>query len=167
MSSGSWVTRNARRLPAALTTLVLDRLPRDAVTGEARQAHVGRARNDALLARRQGQERAALGEHVIHHQQELAVAADGKGLDRRDPRLLDAPPAELVGRRVVGAGEPAVDLVDVAEIALEIPEERNAAVIEMGEIDAGAEHPPPLVFRMLDHRTAHDRYLARAVEQRE
>src|SRR5262245_20241790 len=147
--------------------VVLDRLPRDAVAGEARQAHVGGARNNALLARGQGQERAALGEHVVHHQQELAVAADGKGLDRGDPRLLDAPPAELVGRRVVGAGEPAIDLVDVAEVALEVPEERDAAMIEMGEIDAGAEHATSLVFRMLDDGAAHDRDFARAVEQRE
>src|SRR4029453_19206410 len=45
--------------------------------------------------------------------------------------------------------------------------ERDAAMIEMGEIDTGAEHAAPLVFRMLDHRAAHDRDLARAVEQRE
>jgi len=42
----------------------------------------------------------------------LAVAADGKGFDRRDPRLLDGVAAELVGRRVVGKREPAIDLVD-------------------------------------------------------
>src|SRR5215831_17227212 len=99
------------------------------IAGEARHAHIGRAGDDAFLAGGQGEERAALGQHIVHHQQGLAVAADGKGFDRRDPRLLDGVAAEPVGRRVVGEGKPAIDLVDVAEIALEIPNERDAAVI--------------------------------------
>src|SRR5215813_13102519 len=127
------------RAVAVEPSLVLDRLPRDAVAGEARHAHIRRAGNDALLAGGKGQERAALGEYVIHHQQDLAVTADGKRFDRGDPRLLDGVAAEFVGRRVVGEGKPAIDLIHVAEVALEIPYERNTPVIEMGEIDAGAE----------------------------
>src|SRR5262249_40848497 len=64
-------------------------------------------------------------------------------------------------------GEPAIDLVHVAEIALEIPNERDAAVIEVREIDAGAEHAASLVFRMLDDGAAHDGDLGRRIEQRE
>ena len=75
--------------------------------------------------------------------------------------------AELVGRRVLREGEPAINLVHIAEVALEIPHERNPAVIEVREIDAGAEHAAALVFRMLDHRAAHHRNLAGAVEQRQ
>src|SRR5262249_55513666 len=74
-------------------------------------------------------------------------------------------PAELVGRHVVGKRKPAIDLVDVAEIALEIPDERNTAVIKVGEVDAGAEHAASLVFRMLDDGPAHDGDFARSVEQ--
>ncbi len=37
--------------------LVLNRLAGDAVTGEARQSQIGRARDDALLARRQASDR--------------------------------------------------------------------------------------------------------------
>jgi len=40
-------------------------------------------------------------------------------------------------------------------------------VIEVREIDAGAEHAAPLVFRMLDDGAAHDRDLGRGIEQRE
>jgi len=82
--------------------------------------------------RRKSEERAALGEHVVHDQQNLAMAADGEGFDRGDPGLLHRVAAELVGRRIVGEGEPAVNLVDVAEVALEIPNERDAPVVEMG-----------------------------------
>jgi hypothetical protein len=71
-------------------------------------------------------ERAALGEHVVHHQQDLAVAADGEGPDRGDPGFLDGIAAELVGRRIVGEGKSAIDFVDVAEVTLEIPNEWNA-----------------------------------------
>ena len=110
---------------------------------------------------------AALGEHVVHHQQQLAMAADGERLHRGDPRLLDALAAEFVGRRVVGEREPAIDLVHVTQVALQVPDERDPAVIEVGEIDAGAEHAAPLVLRMLDHRAAHDRDLGRGVEQRQ
>ncbi len=146
--------------------LVLDRLARDAVAGEAWQPHIGGAGNDALLARRQGHERALFGEHIVHHQERLAVPADREGLHRGDPRLLDRLSAELVGRRVVQR-EPAIDLVHPAEVALEIPDEGDAPVIEVREVDAGAEHPAAPVFGMLDHRPAHHRDLAGAIEQRE
>ena len=78
-----------------------------------------------------------------------------KDFDGGDDRLLDQLAAELVGRRTVRASKAAVELVDVAEVALEVPEERNLAVIEMCQVDAGAEHVPVLVLRVLDlHRRA-------------
>ena len=76
-------------------------------------------------------------------------------------------PAELVGRRAVGKGKPAIDLVHVAEVALEIPDERDAAVIEVRKVDAGAEHAPSLVFRVLDDGAAHHGNFGRAIEQRQ
>src|SRR5262249_52478933 len=121
--------------------LVLNRLARDTVAGEARQPHVGGPGNDTLLARRQRQKGAALSQHVIHHEKRLAVSADAEGLDGGNTRLLDAGAAELVGRRLVGLREPAIDLVHPAEVALQVPHEWNPAVIEVGEIDPGAEHP--------------------------
>ena len=66
-----------------------DRLARHAVADEAPQAQVGGARDDAFLARRQVEVAAALGQHVVHHQQDLAPAADGERLDRRHPWLFE------------------------------------------------------------------------------
>ena len=76
-------------------------------------------------------------------------------------------PPNSSGRRVIGQRQPAIELVDVAEVALEIPEERNPAVIEVREIDAGAEHVAVLVFRMLDRHAAQHRDLDLRIEQRE
>ena len=66
-----------------------DRLARDAVADVARQAQVGRARDDAFLARRQRHVGVLGGDHLVHGQQDLAVAADGEAFDRGDPQLFD------------------------------------------------------------------------------
>ncbi len=84
---------------------VLDRLAGDAIAGEARQPQIGGARDDALLAGRQREVGAALGDHVVAHQEDLAVAADRKALDGGDPELFDA--VTLV--RAVWLREPAID----------------------------------------------------------
>ena len=55
-----------------------------------RQPQVGGAGDDPLLAGRQVQPRAAHGDHVVHHVQQLAGAADREPLDGRHPQLLDA-----------------------------------------------------------------------------
>src|SRR5262249_46214151 len=75
--------------------------------------------------------------------------------------------AELVGRRIVGARQPAIELVDEAEVALEVPDERDAAVIEMREVDAGAENAPSPVLGMLHRTAAQHRHFASRVEQGE
>jgi hypothetical protein len=92
------------RAVALQPPLVLDRLPCDAVADEARQPHVGRARNDALLARGKRHERTLLGQNIVDRQENLAVTADGEGLHRRDPGLLDCLAAELVRRRIFRNG---------------------------------------------------------------
>src|SRR6202521_3809391 len=63
--------------------------------------------------------------------------------------------------------ETAVELVHVAEVALQIPEKWNAAVIEVREIDAGAEHASVLVFGMFDHVAAQHGDFDRGIEQSE
>src|SRR5205814_10328729 len=103
----------------------------------------------------------------VDREQDLAMTADGEGFDRGDPWLLDGLAAELVGRRIVGKRDAAIELVDVAEIAFEIPEKRNPAVIEMRKVDASAEHMPVLVFRMLDRHAAQHRDLDGIVEEGE
>ena len=75
-------------------------------------------------------------------------------------------PPNSSGGGVVLHREPAIELVDVAEVADEIPEERYPPVIEMREVDAGAEHAAVLVFRMLDHAAAQHDDLDLRIEQR-
>src|SRR5262249_1177816 len=98
---------------------------------------------------------------------DLAVAADRKPLDGRDPELFDAAAAEFIGRRVVRPGEPPVDLVHISEVALQVPDERDAAVIEVGQIDAGAEDSTATVFWMFDDPAAQHDDFREIVEQRE
>ena len=52
------------------------------------QPQVGRAGDDPLLAGGEEQARAALGDHVVHHVQQLAGAADRVGLHGCEPQLL-------------------------------------------------------------------------------
>ena len=166
-SSGSCPTRSARRLAAALISPELvsastraaiarvhlarlddlvdqqigvglagrpfaagdDRLAGGAIADRARQAEVGGAGDDPLLAGGQVQARAAHGDHVVDDVQQLARAADRVVLDRGHPQLLDS---------ARGRDQAAVELVDVAEVAHQIEEEVDPALVEMGEVDARA-----------------------------
>ncbi len=103
----------------------MDRLAGDPVADEARQAQVGEAGDDPLLACRQRHEGVGASDHVVHAQQELAVAADGERVDRRDPELLDAAAVDVVGKQV-GRRDAAEDLVDVAEVAAREPEDKES-----------------------------------------
>src|SRR5271155_5313100 len=143
----------------------LDRLTGDTVAGQSRQPQVGGARNYPLLAGRQCQVGVVLRDHMVTNQQDLTVAADRKPLDGGDPELLDAGAAEFVRRRVVRPGQPPVDLVHIAEVALQVPDERDAAVIKVSQIDAGAEDTTAAVFRMFDHPAAQYDDLREIVEQ--
>src|SRR5437773_11014279 len=91
------------------------------------------------------------------------MPADRESIHRRDPELLDA----LLLRPRIGGGEPAVDLVDVAEIADQVPEKGDLALIEVREVDAGAEQAPPGVFRVLDGSAAQHADFGPRGEQRQ
>src|SRR6266516_7209335 len=70
------------------------------------------------------------------------------------------------GTKVLGGGDDAtVDLVDIAEVALQVKEIVDAPLIEVGEVDAGSEDPHPWVARVLRHATAHHPHLDGRVEQ--
>src|SRR3989442_6075340 len=122
-----------------------DRLARNAVPGEARQAQVGRAGDDALLAGGQAHECVLRREHVVHDEQVLAVPADGESLHHRDPGFLPRCPGDVVRRRV-RARETPIDLVDDPQVALQVPDERHLALVQMREVDAAAEHAAPLIL---------------------
>src|SRR4029078_8414416 len=82
-----------------------DRLAGRALADEPREAEVRGPGNDPLLARRKVEVGAGLRDHAIHHEQDLARAADRERLDRGDERLLPA----ILGQRArlpggVGAG---------------------------------------------------------------
>ncbi len=142
-----------------------DRLAREALAGEAREAQIGGAGDDALLARRQGHVGIARRHDVVHGEQHLAAAADREAIDRGDPRLLDRAARDLVGA-LVRLGDAAHELVDDAHVALQEPHERDLAAIEMGQVDAGVEDAPAAPFRMLHLGAAQHRDVARAIERR-
>ncbi|MFE1492896.1 hypothetical protein ACFW62_33645 [Streptomyces olivaceus] len=81
---------------------------------------------------------------MVEGEQELHAAADGEGVDGPDPRFGDVPFAAGAGGRV---GQQAVEqLVDVAEFpGEEEADQRDPAVAQVGEVDAGAEDAPPPV----------------------
>src|SRR5260221_6911692 len=143
-----------------------DRLPGDAVAGEAPQAQIRRPGYDAFLARRQRQIGVARGDDVVHDEKILAAAADREGVDRRDPRFLDGLSDRLVGRGILPR-ETAEDLVHHAHVALQIPDIGDLAEIEMGQVDAGGEHPAAAIFRMLDGVAAQHRDLGSGIEYSE
>jgi hypothetical protein len=91
------------------------------------------------------------------------VAADGEALDRGDPQLLDR---ILLGRRI-GQREAAVELVDQAEVAQDVPEEADLALVEVREVDAGAEQALARVLGVRDGVAAQHADLGLRVEQRE
>ena len=145
--------RLARRpLPAGQ-----DRLAGGAVPDEPGQPQVGGAGDDPFLAGRQEQPRPADGDHVVHDVQQLAGPADRVPLHRGDPQLL--------GRRALPAGDPAVDLVHVAEVAHQVEQEVDPPEVQAGEVDARPEHAHAGVARVLDHAAADHADLDLRVEQ--
>ena len=66
-----------------------DGVARELDADEARQPQIGGAGDVPLLAGRQVEVRAALGNDAVHDAEKLAAAADGEGLDSGDPRLFD------------------------------------------------------------------------------
>src|SRR4029077_5571357 len=122
------------------------RLARDAVADEARQAQVRGARDDAFLARGQREVSVLRGGRVIDGEQDLAVTADREALDRGDPDLLD----RGLFRRFVFESDTAIEFVDQAQIADQIPQVADPPLVEVREVDSGAEEPAPGVLRMVD-----------------
>ena len=143
----------------------LDQLPGETVAGETRQTQVGGAGNDAFLACRQRHERVRRRQHVVHRQQNLAVAADRPSFDRCDPRLFDAGAVDVV-RQDVGGRDAAEIFVHETKFALHIPKERDRSAIQMGQVDAGAEDAPPGVFGVRDRLPAQHRDIGSGVEGR-
>ena len=74
-------------------------------------------------------------------------------------------PLDVVGKGV-RRGEAAEDLVDPAEVAPQVPEERDAAAIEVRQVDPGAEDRAAGVARVVHRAAAHGGDRARAVEDR-
>src|SRR5262249_55823095 len=89
--------------------------------------------------------------------------ADGEALDRGDPDLLDA--ADVWS--LVFESKASIELVDEAEIADQVPEVADPALVEVREVDAGAEEMPPGVLRVRDDTAAQDADLGLGVEQGE
>src|SRR5439155_11652693 len=103
-----------------------------------------RAGNDALLARRQRHVGAVCREHVIEREYDLAVPADGEAFDGADPQLLN----RIHFGRSLGPRQAAVELVDEPEVAQDVPEITDLSLVEMRQVDAGAEEPLPGVARV-------------------
>jgi hypothetical protein len=135
-----------------------DRLASGAVAHEPRQAQVGGAGDDPLLARRQVQARATDRDHVVHDVEQLARAADRVPLDRSDPELL-----AVAG--VDPAGQAAVDLVDVPHVTHDVEQVVDLAHVEEREVDARAEDALARVARVIDHATAEHPDLDLGIEQ--
>ena len=93
------------------------------------------------------------------------MPADGERFDCGDDGFFESLAAELVRGRFVRKCQSAIQLVDVAEVANEVPKERNSAVIEVREIDARPKHTTAFVFWMLDHTAAQYNNFNRSIEQ--
>src|SRR3954466_909108 len=111
------------------------RLARDARADVALEAQVGGPRDDAFLARRQRHVGIFGGEHVVERKHGLAMTTDGEALDRADPQLFD--PIHLW--RYIRAREAAVELVHEPQVANDVPEVADLPLVEVREVDAGAE----------------------------
>ena len=104
------------------------------------------------------------GEHVVHATSSswqwppMAKASTAAIHGFSMPR-----PCDVVGQRL-RRRDAAEELVDVADVARDEPDERDLAAIEMGEVDAGAEDVAVAIFRMLDLAAAEHGDVARAVE---
>ena len=75
-------------------------------------------------------------------------------------------PVHVVGQHV-GPRNAAQELVHEAELALQEPDERNLAAIEMREVDAAAEDAAPRVFGVVDRAAAQHCDVARRIEGRD
>src|SRR5215467_15530637 len=95
----------------------------------------------------------------------LTAATDGKCIDHPNPGLLEGGARQIVGG-AVGPSDPAQHLVLLPHHMLEVEEERDLALIEMGEIDSGREYAATCIFRMRDGSAAQDRDLASRIEDR-
>ena len=91
------------------------------------------------------------------------MAADGEAFDGADPELLDA----VDFRRDVGPRQPAVELVDEAEVANDVPEVADLSLVEVRQVDAGAEEAFSGVARMRDLAAAQHADLGPRVEERD
>ncbi len=129
-----------------------DRLAGQALADGAWQAQVRGPGDDPLAARRQEQARAALGHDVVHHVQQLAGAADRVGLDARHPQLLGR--ALGLARPVLGRAQPAEELVDVPEVAVDVEQVADAALVEVRQVDPRAEDAASRVARVVDDAAA-------------
>src|SRR4051812_6012370 len=79
------------------------------------------------------EQRATLGDRPVHRQGELGAAADGEGLDAREPGLLEAG---------VGASRAPEHLGHEAELAHDEEEIGEPSVVELGEVQPRAEDAP-------------------------
>ena len=103
---------------------------------------------------------------MVHGQQQLTPAADRKRLDRGDPRLLVVR-FDLL-RPELRTAQAAIHLVQKAHVAdHEEVDQRDLAVVQVGEIDAGVEDAPPGVLGVLDHLAAHHADVDARIEQKQ
>ncbi len=144
----------------------MDELPGEPIANEARQAQICGAGNDAFLARRQRHIGVGRRDDVVHDEQRLAVTADCKIVEGGDPGLLNARPVDVV-RQGVRACDAAEHLVHIAEVALYVPDEGYLAAIEVGQVDAGAENAPAVIFGMIDLAAADDGDFCRRIKDRD
>src|SRR5712692_5261555 len=68
---------------------------------------------------------------------------------------------------MIRIGQPPIELVDEAEVADQVPEIADLPLVEMGEVDAGAEDAPAGILGMRDRRAAQHAHLGLRVEQRD
>lgn len=92
---------------------------------------------------------------------------NGKPPHRGNERLLDGRTSEFVRRSLLRHCKAPVDFAHIAEIALQIPDERDPAMIEMRQIDARAEDATAAVFWMLDLCPAEHDDFRGSIKQRE
>ena len=133
---------------------------------QARQPQVGGAGNEAFLAGRQIEVGAGLGDHAVHDTEQLTAAADGEGINHREPRFLDNV-LELIAA-AVGIAVAAINLVKQAKLALHDEfDEGYLAVVEMREVDPGIENALAGIFRVLQQPAAQHADLDAVIEQHE
>ncbi len=96
----------------------------------------------------------------------LGTPADGEAIDQREPGLLCPRRGHAIGLRT--RRNAALDLAEVSELASQQEiDQRDLAVVQVGQVDAGAEDPPARVLRMGHRRSAQHADADFIVEQRE